>query len=348
MRSYRLVPWMIPFLLFATATLAQPQEPAPSDPPPGGAASDGPVIEMEAVVVSGVQPGPGLWKVRHGDHILYVLGTQSPLPKNITWRSDEVTLALQHADEVLGSPGITVDADVGFFRGLTMVPSAMKAMKNPDGEKLQDVLPPDLYARWSMLKRQYMGRDGGIEKKRPLIAVFQLYQEALSRSGMKETGVIDPVINEVLKARKMKRTPTVLKVDIDDPRAALADFRKETLKGEDLACFRTTLDVIENDLPQVAARANAWAVGDWAALRSSAREDQRLACLSAWFNTETARKRGLTDLEQRMRATWLETAEGALRRNRITFATLPVSQLVKADGYLAHLQAKGYAVEAPE
>lgn len=309
---------------------------------------DGAVIDMDAVVVSGVQPGPGLWKVRHGDHILYVLGTQSPLPKNITWRSDEVTLALQHADEVLGSPGITVDADVGILRGLTMVPSAMKAMKNPGGEKLQDVLPPDLYARWSVLKQRYMGRDAGVEKKRPLIAVFQLYQEALSRSGMKESGVVSPVIDQVLKARKMKRTPTLLKIDVDDPRAALADFRKETLKPEDLACFRTTLDVIENDLPQVAARANAWAVGDWAALRSAAREDQQLACLSAWFNTETARKRGMTDIEGRVRAKWLESAEAALKKNRITFATLPVSQLVKSDGYLARLQAKGYTVEAPE
>lgn len=306
------------------------------------------VIDMDAVVVAGVQPGPGLWKVRHGDHVLYLLGTQSPLPKNITWRSDEVTLALQQADEVLGSPGITVDADVGFFRGLTLLPSALKAMKNPDGEKLQDVLPPDLYARWSVLKQRYMGRDAGIEKKRPLIAVFQLYQEALSRSGMKESGVVSPVIDRVLKARRMERTPTLLKIDIDDPRAALADFRKESLKAEDLACFRTTLDVIENDLPQVAARANAWAVGDWAALRSTAREDQQLACLSAWFNTETARKRGMADIEGRVRARWLESAETALKKNRVTFATLPVSDLIKPDGALAALQARGYEVEAPE
>ena len=110
------------------------------------AAEEG-VIEMDAVVVAGVQPGPGLWKVRHGDHLLYLLGTQSPLPKGMTWRSDEVTQVLQLADEVLGPPGVTVNADVGFFRGLSMLPSALKAAKNPDGEKLRDVLPPELYAR---------------------------------------------------------------------------------------------------------------------------------------------------------------------------------------------------------
>ncbi|WP_394696630.1 TraB/GumN family protein [Pseudoxanthomonas japonensis] len=311
------------------------------------AAKDG-VIDMDAVVVAGVQPGPGLWKVRRGDHLLYILGTQSPLPKNITWRSDEVDQVLQLADEVLASPGITVDADVGFFRGLTLLPSALKASKNPDGQKLKEVLPADLYARWSVLKQQYARRDGGIEKKRPLIAAYQLYTEALSDSGLREGGVIDPVIDAVLKQRKMKRTPTLLKIKLEDPRAALADFRKESLKPEDLVCFSKTLDVIERDLPQVAARANAWAVGDWPALRSGARQDWQQACATAWFNTETARKRGISDIESRMQARWMEVVEGALQKNRITFATLPVWQLVKPDGYLAALQAKGYEIEAPE
>ena len=57
---------------------ARAQEVPESEPVPPVAGTG--VIDMEAVVVAGVQPGPGLWKVRHGDHLLYVLGTQSPLP----------------------------------------------------------------------------------------------------------------------------------------------------------------------------------------------------------------------------------------------------------------------------
>ena len=112
-----------------------------------------------------------------------------------------------------------------------MLPSAMKAMKNPDGDKLQEVLPPELYARWSVLKQRYMGRDAGVEKKRPLIAAYELYREALSKNGLRESGVIDPVISEALKARKMKRTPALLEIAVDDPRAALADFRKEVAEA---------------------------------------------------------------------------------------------------------------------
>ncbi len=309
--------------------------------------ADAPIIDMDAVVVSGVQPGPGLWRVRQGEHVLYILGTQSPLPKNITWRSDEVAQVLQVADQVLGSPGVRVDADIGFFRGMLLLPSALKAARNPDGATLQDLLSGADYARWSALKQRYLGRDKGIEKKRPLIAAFQLYQEAASRSGLKSNGVIEPVIDAVLKRRGIKRTPTTLKLTIADPRAAIADFRKEPMKPQDLECFRKTLDRIEYDMPRMAERANAWAVGDVVALRSGAVDEQQLACLAAWFDTDLARKRGLTDIDARVRAKWMEAVGTALDTHAVTFATVPVDDLLKPGGYLALLEARGYLIESP-
>ncbi|WP_425478711.1 TraB/GumN family protein [Pseudoxanthomonas indica] len=329
----------------APAAVASPKLPPVTAPT---SATEAPVRELEAITVSGVQPGPGLWRVRNGDHLLYILGTQSPLPKRMTWRSDEVEQVLQVVDRVLGSPGVQVDADVGFFRGMLLLPSAMKAAKNPGDQRLQDVLPADTYARWARLKQRYLGRDTGIEKKRPLIAVFQLYQEALSRSGLKERNVIEPVLEAALKKRKLKITPATLKLMIEDPKQAIADFRKEPLKPVDLECFNRTLDRIEFELPRMTARANAWAVGDVAALRSQPTEAQQLACLSAWFDTDVARKRGLTDLDVRVRETWLGQADLALRESRITFATVGIGELLKPGGYLAQLQARGYTVEAPE
>jgi hypothetical protein len=43
--------------------------------------SEGPSGEMQEVVVTGEQPGPGLWQVSKGDHVLWVLGTVPLSPK---------------------------------------------------------------------------------------------------------------------------------------------------------------------------------------------------------------------------------------------------------------------------
>ena len=94
-------------------------------------------------------------------------------------------------------------------------------------------------------------------------------------------------------------------------------------------------------------RANAWAVGDLDALRALPAEKQENACMSALTSGEFARKRGMSDVPARVRTQWLETTEEALRKNRVTFATLPIAELLKPDGYLSYLQAKGYQVEAP-
>lgn len=307
------------------------------------------VRDMETVVVTGVQPGPGLWRVRRGEHTLYILGTQSPLPKAMTWRSDEVRGVLEEAGVVLGPPGVRVGSDIGIFRGLTMLPAAMRAARNPDGATLDELLPADVYQRWSVLKQRYVGRDRGIERKRPAIAVYELYRAALDANGLREGGVITPVLDDVLKARRMTLTPTTLEVKIDDPRAALAEFRKEGMKPEAVACVRDTLDVIERGLPQVAARANAWAVGDLDVLRATAGQGSQLrACMSSFLQTETARKRGLDDLEAQVRAHWLAAADAALTQHRVSFATLSVDDLLGTAGFLAALRPRVDSVLAPD
>ena len=325
--------------------------------PPGtlhpAAAMPGPdgIIDMQVVAVRGVQPGPGLWRVRGPDgHTLHLLGTQSPLPRGIQWRAEEVRQVLGEAGMVLGSQGVSVDADVGFFRGLTLLPSAMKAMKNPDGKTLGEVLPADLHARWDTLRRHYMPRDRGVEKKRPVIAAYQLYLAALERNGLKEGGVVTPVMDSVLKPRRLKPTPAHLKLKIDDPRQALADFRREGLVAGELECVRTTLDIIERDLPLITARANAWASGDLAALRSMPTRRQQVdACMDAWSGTETARKLGFTGVEARSRHAWLEVAERALREQPVSFAMMPIENLLDEGGFpLADLRARGYEVLAPD
>jgi len=304
-----------------------------------------PIIDEAPVVVTGVQPGPGMWKVHKGDHTMWVLATQTPLPKKMEWVSRDVQAVLGQADEIIWTPGFVADADIGFFGKLALVPSLLGIRKNPDGRTLQEVVPADMYARWATLKRKYLGRDGDVEKWRPMFAAMELYQEAVDKSGMTFRGVVSPVVSEVAKARGIPITTPRVTVKIEEPRAAIKEFRKGAL--DDVACFDATLRRLETDLEAMAVRANAWAVGDVDTLRSLPVHDQNRTCMAAAMRTSVMRRHGADNFEARIEQAWLDAADKALAKNRVTFAMLSMQDVLRPDGMIAKLQAKGYEVEAP-
>ena len=334
-------------LLASSIGLAVAQEappPAPASASPATSTSaDGPTLDT--IVVAGRQPGPGLWKVSKGDHVMWILGTQSPLPKRMDWDSAVVVRRVGEAQEVLLPPTSSVHFNVGFFRGLTLLPAAMKIRDNPDGKTLQEVVPPADYARWLALKQRWIGSDRSVEEWRPVFAAIELYVKAIERSGMTlDTGVTD-LVKKTAKSRGLVPTQPKVEITVQDPKGAMKEFSHAQV--DDLACFRGTMDRIDGDLGAMAARANAWATGDIEALRDVPYRTQFAACSEALTGNAVARKQGMGDLEAQLERKWLDAAESALARNTTTFAVLGMGQLLETDGYLAKLAAKGYVIEEP-
>ena len=118
----------------------------------------------ETVIVTGDQPGPGLWLVRKGNHDLWILGTLNPLPAKMQWQSRQVEDVIANAQEVIRPPMVSFDVKAGFFKKLSLLPSMLGARKNPDGKTLEQLVSPQSYARWKALKARYIGSDGGVEK----------------------------------------------------------------------------------------------------------------------------------------------------------------------------------------
>src|SRR4029079_17203588 len=111
----------------------------------------------------GEQPGPGLWKVTNGTHVLWVLGTLSPAPRDMTWRSKQVEAVIAQSKQVLERT--TINTNIGFWSRVRLLPAALRARKNPDGANLKQILTPELYSRWTAQKLRYMAtiaasRDG--------------------------------------------------------------------------------------------------------------------------------------------------------------------------------------------
>jgi hypothetical protein len=304
-------------------------------------ASDAP----EQVLVTGQRPGPGLWKVSKGEHVLWVFGTYSPLPKKMEWRSQEVESILSHSQEYIAPPGAM--AQVGFFRSLTLLPYAFGFKRNPDGAKLRDVLPESVYARWLPLKAKYIGKDDDIERERPLFAAGELYRRGLEQAGLSSGPEVRKAIEAMVKKNKIKVTSPNVELALDDPVKMIKDFKKSPL--EDVACFTLTLDRLETDIDSMRVRANAWAKGDLAAIEKLSYADQDQACSEALTNSAFVKEQpGFQSMEERVQEAWLAAVEKAMAANASTFAVLPVKHLLAAKSYLSALQDKGYTVEKPE
>jgi hypothetical protein len=302
---------------------------------------------LEEVLVTGQQPGPGLWKVtRPGDaggHVLWILGNYSPLPKKMKWRSREIESVLASSQEVLAPA--TVSASVGPLGGITLLPSLIGARRNPNGERLQDVVPPDLYARWLPLKAHYLGKDDDVEEWRPIFAAQELYRVALKDKELVPYEGVWPQVEKLARKAKVRVTTPEVELKVEKARAAIKEFKKTPLS--DVECFSRTIQRLESDLDLMRERANAWSVGDVARLRQLAPVERASACIAVVLESSFMQERGYGDVLERVKAAWVTAAEQALARNGSTVAVLSIDEMLKPNGYIARLREQGYSVEEP-
>lgn len=324
--------------------------------------ADEPLDELDTVLVTGEHPGPALWKVSKGDHVMWVLGTHAPLPKGMTWRSKQVVARIAESQAVLIPGEVEIGLGIGFFRGLTMIPAFLRAVQIPDKKTLKDVLPAETYGRWYSLRLKYMGGGGRTERLRPMFAIEELRDEAHRKARLTDGPMVDELVKAAAKKQKVRIQRLAdarrsMKVKKDDLRVVL-----DTLRGlPDVQCFTQDLTEFEADLEQLKAMANAWARGDIDALRElHLLPEPGSSCDDTFEATALAEGSPHADLMKQLDAQynrleqeamlelqdeWVAAARKALEKNSSTFAMLPMREVVRPDGYIAKLKELGYEVE---
>jgi uncharacterized protein YbaP (TraB family) len=304
-----------------------------------GAAQSGDVTAptIEEITVIGRYPGPPLWRVSSGDHVLYIFGDLTPVPKGLTWDPRNAERVVERADAVIGPMRIRAPTynPIKIFRALR---AARRLARNPEETKLADVLPPDLYVRYDALRKRHMPDDERGEELRPALAALRLHGAALDDVGLTtDTGVMK-TIERLMRRSDAEETPANVETEAA---TVLAELAKVTREAE-LNCFATVLTALETDLDGMKERAQAWAIGDVDALQRFDYPDAQGDCLEMLFSSA-----GIKNLGEELFATWLREAEHALARHSTTFSVLPIRELVAADGLLAQLAARGFVVTPP-
>jgi hypothetical protein len=299
----------------------------------------------EQIHVVAQRPGPGMWKVSKGEHVLWVFGMYGPVPKDMQWRSHEVENVIRNSQEYLSAP--SASAKPGFFKSITLLPSMIGVRKNPDGATLRDVMPAEDYARWTALKAKYLPENDDVERERPIFAAEVLSNAARKQAGLVDSYTVRKPLLDLVKKAKLKETSSTFQLPMDNARTVLKNFKKSTLG--DAACLARTMATLEQDIEAASRRANAWAKGDVDEMRKLDFATREEACFGALMNSAAFdAEPEFKNMKVRAEAMWIASAEKALAANASTFAVLKIEDIFNPKGVIAALAAKGYTVEQPD
>lgn len=291
--------------------------------------------EMQVVLVRGVQAGPALWKVRSGDHVMWLLGEISPYPRKVKWRSKDFVRLLSDSQELL------IDFSGYWIIDDESKAALTKAEKLPPGTKLEDVISPELHARVKATAAKF--GNPVLDPWYAFSATNRLVSAAMRKLEMESFSVRFEALR-LGEWHKTKVTPFAT------PEIAFEQRLRNWQQPSNAVCLERLVDAIEDGGSGVLQLANAWSVGSISALRelvpqySFSRDGFRAGeCADAMHGSEQQAR----EYKQRRNQFWLDEAERALKQNRSTMAVVLMSELFEPDGYLAGLRARGYEVTEP-
>jgi uncharacterized protein YbaP (TraB family) len=300
---------------------------------PAAAAPDEPAAKVEEIVVNGERAGPGLWHVYKGSAQLWIFGTVSPLPKDMTWRSKQLESILDGTDRLL----VAKPFEIGIARALWLLVTQRDLLMVGHGKKLKDVMPAELHDRFAAQRAKFTKDSDKWEKYRPIIAAAFLEEDALHAVGLSTRLDLTDEVRTL--ARKHRVRIEEFKIaGLHDVLDALKTLPRET----ELKCVAASLATIETGMPRLIDRAQAWTTGDVQRIQSLPESAEVAACRAS-----VTVDPGAGDLLALLRQTWLENMERRLQTGGVTLAVVSMDMLLESGGFLDELRLHGYTIDAP-
>ena len=288
---------------------------------------------LDEVVVTGERPGPGMWHIHRGGAHVWILGSISPLPRDITWRAKQVETVLQSTSQVLVQKPI----ELSIPRVLWMLIADRKYLMVGGGKRLKDVLAPELHARFAAQRSKVTDDAEKWEHYRPIIATAFLQQAAFHKVNLSMRLDLGAALRQLAAKHGVR---------IEEVKVAGASDMLEALKTMPAAteriCVEASLETIESGLPRLLERAQAWADGNVQRIENLPELKQVDACRNA-----LDAGKGASDVIGRIRQTWLENIDKHLQADGTTIAVVNLDLLLERGGLLDQLRARGYELEAP-
>lgn len=297
------------------------------------ARADDPPEKLDEIIVTGERAGPGLWHVYKGSAQLWIFGTVSPLPKDMTWRSKQLEKVLDGTDQLL----VAKPLEIGIARVLWLLVTQRDLLMVGHGKKLADVMAAELHARFALQRAKFTQDADKWEKFRPIIAAAFLEEVALHAVGLSTRLDITEEVRSLAR-RHHVRIEEFKIAGLHD----VLDALKTLPPATEQKCVAASLATIETGMPRLVGRAQAWATGDVQRIQSLPESGEVAACRAA-----VTVDPGAGDLYTLLRQTWVENMQRHLEMGGVTLAVVSMDMLIESGGLLDELRARGYAIDPP-
>ncbi len=265
---------------------------------------------------------PALWHVQGPKGEAYLFGSIHLLPKNIVWRTREVSAAIARANVFVFEVS-TDDKAQAEIRDLI----AREGMLKP-GESLRAMLPASSLSDFdAAVAKAHLSIDVADHEKPWLMSLQLLVAEASAKQYSPDAGVDHAVM--AIAARKHR--PSRYFETIEQQFGILAGGTDKMQLSE----FESDLKDFQQSDDDLAPMVNAWSKGQEEKLAGLMNED--LA------DEPEAKKALLTDRNQN----WVTQIEALLKEKKVFFITVGAGHLAGSDGVPAMLRAAGYKVDGP-
>ncbi len=286
---------------------------------------------VEELVIEGRPLGPALWKVKRGEAELIVLGGLAPLPHQLKWTSPRLERALGVAVLLLVPP--QGRPQLSDLPGMTL---RVASLRQGLGQKLEPNLSPDLRARFVQARERLGMGPGRYDHWKPAIAGFMLLADFRDHEGL-STGKPATTVQRMVKTQHGHRLKIEPMADIH--LGAMVKSAASLTPAQHEACLSAALNDIEAETARARTAAQAWAVGDLATVRANASADLLDRCL--------LQLPSLTNLLEQDTAQSVMSLDRALSHGGTTVAIIDLRLLLRANGVLDRLKAKGAEISVP-
>lgn len=284
---------------------------------------------IETVVVHANERGPLIWRVVKGDAEVDLIGQVEPVPKDLSWNTRGIEEALKGARVLYTN----AQASVGIAEGLWFLTWHSNAVYLPGDVPMETTLPADLRARFAG-RRDKIKRDADrYSSLRVPLAALRLEGDFLDANGLTRE---EPSKAVEKLARKL-----------DVPVKPLAEYEALPMveklptmsKAANEACARDALDDIDQIEAHARPGAEAWAIGDLAAIKANYSEERFQSCIQAVPGAAALYERAVRDS--------MNAIDGALATPGKTVMLVGIGVILKKGGIADRLKAKGLTLEEP-